>query len=155
MPDRDPTMELMALLLDDGALKQKLAELTKAKADTQQALDRAETAKKEAQAFIDIAEQLRTKHASEIGAAQAAHDAAAKEAAERIRVGNEQAAELMRVKASLDERERLVSTRETALLAREAKVERELQHIVEREAEIAVLRNSYADKIERLRALVA
>ena len=47
MTDRDPTMELMALLLDDGALKQKLAELTKAKADTQQALDRAEIAKKD------------------------------------------------------------------------------------------------------------
>jgi hypothetical protein len=131
--ERDAALELLGLVTNADLYKQRIAEYARAKTDADNATKVAQQARHEAEEFVRLADATRNQHVGQIAAAQTRHDQAAEEAARRIRLGNEQAAELLRLRAEitrqqaeLDQREALVERagkalidRENALIARE------------------------------------
>src|ERR1700726_4487805 len=115
MQDHDTTLSLLGLLTNADLFKQRLAEFSKAEADANQAVAKAEAMKKEAETFVRLADETRQAHTSQIAAAKDEHDKSAKEAADRIRVANEQAVELLRIKTDLEQREQSLEQKEGIL----------------------------------------
>lgn len=155
MADHDATLSLLGLLTNTDMLKQRLAEFSKAESDAKQAMAKADGAKKEAESFVRLADETRLAHTAQINAAKDEHDKILKEAAERIRVGNEQAAELLRLRTELEERERAVEKKENGLHGRESKVEAGLAGLAKREAKLNALEQELNARAERMRQAAA
>ena len=144
----DNVLELVSLLSSDDKFKQRLAELNKGVEDAKIAEDKAAKARSEAEEFIKAADQVRQAHAGELAGHQRRHDEAAAEAALRIQVGREQAAELMRIREEQDVRRKELNTWEDRLRKSE-------KQLLESAADLTRRRQEYDENMimlqERLR----
>lgn len=135
--ERDAALELLGLVTNADLYKQRIAEYARAKTDADNATKVSQQAKQEAEEFVRLADATRNQHVGQIAAAQTRHDQAAEEAARRIRLGNEQAAELLRLKAHVDERLKAVAEREAAVTQTEKDLVDRANAIVLRERVLA------------------
>jgi chromosome segregation ATPase len=104
-----------------------------------QAMTDHEKSKTDTDAFVN-------KKKAELVQAQQAHDKAAKEAADRVRVGNEQVAELMRVKTELEKREAGVKAREADAAAKVATADAQTAQLDKWRREVLALKESLQKK---------
>jgi len=145
-------LEALALVGNDERYKSRLAELDKRIKDAEEAERRALKAQKEHDSSKQDADHFVAKRQNELAAAQLEHDTAAKEAAARIELGRQQAAEILKMrqdierdKAAVGMEAEAVYQREKAVAIRERDVEK-LSEAVERE------RAELKSRHERLRA---
>jgi hypothetical protein len=142
----DELNHLAELLKDPEKIRADIAELIQvrkeadaARENLKQSMVVNEKTKIDTEAFVN-------KRKAELAQAQQTHDASAKESAARIKVGNDQAAELLRIKTDLDKREAAVKTREAEAVAKVATADAQTVQLDKWRREVLALKESLQKK---------
>ena len=114
--------------------KQAMAEFENLQAEAKQKLEKTKQELGQAKAALAEATSNHQGLLTEIAAKKTEADASSEEAARRIKTGNEQVAELMRVKAELDEREKVLRVDESRFVEHERLVARREKELADQEA---------------------
>jgi chromosome segregation ATPase len=150
----ESVLEAIGLVSSADLYKERLLELDRKTREAKAAVEAADKAKEEARNFTDMAEAMKQQHESRLNAKQKEHDDAASEAAARIRVGHEQAAELMRVKEELDAREAKLDEREYELDQRTTEVLETAAAVSARKQKVEAAERQLEEKREKARAFL-
>lgn len=135
--------------------KQSLAGFDQLQTDAKLALEKSKRDLAEVNRALAEASGKHQKLMSELAAKKDEADKAGEEAARRIKVGNDQAAELMRVKAELEKRERAVEKRENEAQARVTEAVSHLDNVQKREQEVARRETELKTRFAKLREAMA
>ena len=146
---------LMALLADNEKYKEKLLEYEQQRTALENAAERAEKAQADLAQMRKDTDYSVAKAKNELAAKQKVHDDAAVEAAARIRVGNEQAAELHKRKHELDIREVGLDKREGAVADRETAVKDERVRLAALAYDLQTQAQALADKRRKAEAFLS
>jgi chromosome segregation ATPase len=114
--------------------------------------------KEETKVWDEKLQQRKSEHAgliSELEAKEFAAIKAGEEAAARIKVGNDQVAELMRIRKEQADQDKELKAREQAIAAREVKNRSWEGEISGREVTVKNLEREWAEKSRRLREAIA
>jgi hypothetical protein len=147
-------LNTLEVVVNDDRFKQRIAQLAKAKVDADAAVEKAEKAKAEADEFVRAAQQTRQEHESRLAGAKDEHDRAAVEAGERIRVGNEQAAELLRLRSEVEKREKDVAQREATVEIRTKSLDAHDKRLHEREVSMVRREAAHKERVDKLTAAI-
>jgi chromosome segregation ATPase len=120
--------------------------------------EKLEKIKQEHKSWQDKLVEKQSKHAAlvaELEAKQFAAVKAGEEAAARIKVGNDQVAELMRIRKEQADQDKELKVREQAIVAREVKNRSWALEISERESTVKDLEWTLSEKARKLREAIA
>lgn len=151
----DVALQLMLILKDEGVLKARLQEYMKMKLDAEAAITMFEQKENEsAKTQADLDSYVASKKA-ELAVAQKEADRAAAEAKARIDLGNKNMAEVLRVQDQNKDKEAELAQREAVVNGAAQSMEETKRKTDAALADATRLQNSWANKHQRLSALLA
>jgi hypothetical protein len=144
------SLNAMKAIAEDERLQRRIEELNRTRAEAENATAVAQQTRKSAEEFLRESETIHVSNTAKLAAQKREHDASASRAQELIDAQKEQADNLLRLKAALDERAADLDKREYALRQLAAQVAQNKRNIVERHKLLSAREKLHETKTKKL-----